>query len=79
VTDTDLDDDAREDSELRLEQSRRVAEQRLAEVRSAVERGAGRVPRNASLLLAGVAAVAVAGIAGLTLAVRGRRRRARRR
>jgi hypothetical protein len=64
-------DDARRESELRLEQSRRLAEQRLAEVRWAVEREAGRVPRNATLLLAGVVAVVAAGLA---LALRGRRR-----
>jgi hypothetical protein len=68
-------DDARQDSELRLEQSRRLAEQRLAEVRSAVEREAGRVPRNATLLLAGVVAVVAAGLA---LTLRGRRRARRR-
>jgi hypothetical protein len=72
-------DDAGQDAEARLEQSRRLAEQRLAEVRWAVERGANLVPRNATLLAAGAAALAVAGIAGWLLALRGRRRRARRR
>jgi hypothetical protein len=78
MTPTNDRDDTRQETELRLEQSRRLAEQRLAEVRSAVERQAGRVPRNATLLLAGAAVVGAAGIAGLVLALRGRGRRARR-
>ena len=61
-----------EDVELRLEQSRRLAEERLAEVREAVVEEAGRVPRNATLVLAGLAAAV-----GFALAFRGRRRRAR--
>ncbi|HYL06817.1 MAG TPA: hypothetical protein VE075_12300 [Thermoanaerobaculia bacterium] len=60
-----------DDTELRLEQSRRLAEARLAEVREAVVEEAGRVPRNATLVLAGLAAAV-----GFALAFRGRRRRA---
>ena len=64
------DEDARSETERRLEQSRRLVEERLTAVRLAVEDEVGRVPRNASLLLVGVAAAA-----GLALAVRRRRRR----
>ncbi len=71
---SERDDDARGEAELRLERSRRLVEERLAEVRSAVECEVGRVPRNASLLLIGVAAAA-----GLALAVRRHRRRRLRR
>ena len=66
-------DDTGSDFELRIEQSRRRAEERLAEVREAVAEEVGRVPRNATLLLAGVAAAV-----GFALAMRGRRRRSRR-
>jgi LPXTG-motif cell wall-anchored protein len=59
-------------SELRLERSRRLAEDRLAEVREAVVEEAGRVPRNATLVLAGLAAAV-----GFALAFRRRRRRDR--
>jgi hypothetical protein len=65
-------EDARREAELRLETSRRIAEERLAEVRSAVGNEVGRVPRNASLLLVGLAAAA-----GFALALRSRRRRAK--
>jgi hypothetical protein len=61
-------------AELEIEQSRRLAEERLAEVRDAVAVEAGRVPRNATLVVAGLAAAA-----GLALALRLRRRRGRRR
>jgi hypothetical protein len=67
-------EDGRGEAELRLAQSRRLAEEKLAEVREAVAEEAGRVPRNATLVLAGLAAAA-----GFALAVRSRRRRARRR
>jgi len=60
------------DAELRLERSRRLAEEKLAEVRDAVVEEAGRVPRNATLVLAGLAAAV-----GFALAFRGRRRRSR--
>ncbi len=60
------------EAELRLAESRRLAEERLAEVREAVVEEAGRVPRNATLLIAGLAAAV-----GFALAFRGRRRRAR--
>ncbi|HVR07703.1 MAG TPA: hypothetical protein VMW75_06605 [Thermoanaerobaculia bacterium] len=59
-------------AELRLERSRRLAEEKLAEVRDAVVEEAGRVPRNATLVLAGLAAAV-----GFALAFRGRRRRSR--
>jgi len=67
-------EDRRRAAELEIEQSRRLAEDRLAEVREAVAVEAGRVPRNATLVLAGLAAAA-----GLALALRIRRRRGRRR
>jgi hypothetical protein len=67
-------EDPRSEAELRLEQSRRLAEERLAEVREAVAEEAGRVPRNATLLLVGLAAAV-----GFALAVRRRRRSPRRR
>ena len=67
-------DDRRRETELQIEESRRLAEERLAEVREAVAVEAGRVPRNAMLVAIGLAAAA-----GLALALRGRRRRGRRR
>jgi len=67
-------EDRRSAAELDIEQSRRLAEERLAEVRDAVAVEAGRVPRNATLVVAGLAAAA-----GLALALRFRRRRGRRR
>jgi hypothetical protein len=67
-------EDRRRESELEIEQSRRAAEERLAEVREAVAAEVGRVPRNATLVMAGLAAAA-----GLALALRIRRRRGRRR
>ena len=67
------DEDERSETDVRLEQSRRLVEERLTAVRLAVEDEVGRVPRNASLLLIGVAAAA-----GLALALR-RRRQLRRR
>jgi hypothetical protein len=67
-------DDRRRETELQIEESRRLAEERLAEVREAVATEAGRVPRNATLIAIGLAAAA-----GLALALRGRRRRGRRR
>jgi len=67
-------EDRQRAAELEIEQSRRLAEERLAEVRDAVAVEAGRVPRNATLVVAGLAAAA-----GLALALRLRRRRGRRR
>ncbi len=67
-------EDRRRESELQIEESRRLAEERLAEVREAVATEVGRVPRNATLVVVGLAAAA-----GLALALRGRRRRGRRR
>jgi hypothetical protein len=67
-------EDRRRESELQIEESRRLAEERLAEVREAVAVEVGRVPRNATLVVVGLAAAA-----GLALALRGRRRRGRRR
>ena len=67
-------EDRQHAAELEIEQSRRLAEERLAEVRDAVAVEAGRVPRNATLVVAGLAAAA-----GLALALRLRRRRGRRR
>lgn len=67
-------EDRRREAELQIEESRRLAEERLAEVREAVATEAGRVPRNATLVAIGLAAAA-----GLALALRGRRRRGRRR
>jgi len=67
-------EDRRSEAELQIEESRRLAEERLAEVREAVAIEAGRVPRNATLVVIGLAAAA-----GLALAFRGRRRRGRRR
>jgi hypothetical protein len=69
---SNAEDDPRRESQLRLEESRRIAEERLAEVREAVAAEAGRVPRNATLLMVGLAAAA-----GFALAFRARRRRAR--
>ena len=63
-------EDPQSDAELRLAQSRRLAEERLAEVKEAVVEEAGRVPRNATLVLVGLAAAV-----GFALAFRGRRRR----
>ena len=65
-------EDPRSEAELRLEESRRLAEERLAEVREAVAEEAGRVPRNATLVLVGLAAAV-----GFALAFRSRRRRLR--
>ena len=66
-------DEARRAAELRLEASRRLVEERLDEVKSAVETKVGAVPRNASLLM-----VMLAGAGGFALAFR-QGRRARRR
>ncbi len=66
-------DDARHEAEARLLASRRAVEERLAEVKSAVEGTVGFVPRNAALLLA-----LVAGAGGFALALRRRRNRRRR-
>jgi len=65
-------EDRRSAAEQRIDQSRRLAEERLAEVREAVAVEAGRVPRNATLVLAGLAAAV-----GFALALRRRRRRRR--
>jgi hypothetical protein len=67
-------EDRRREAELQIEESRRLAEERLTEVREAVASQAGRVPRNATLVVIGLAAAA-----GLALALRGRRRHGRRR
>jgi hypothetical protein len=62
-------DDEQRDAELQLLSSRRQAEERLAEVRSAVAARVGHAPRKVSLLL-----VILAGAGGFALAFRGRRR-----
>jgi len=66
--------DDEEDEQSVARSCRRLAEERLAEVREAVATEAGRVPRNATLVAIGLAAAA-----GLALALRGRLRRGRRR
>jgi hypothetical protein len=65
-------EDRRSAAEQRIELSRRLAEERLAEVREAVAEEVGRVPRQATLVLAGLAAAL-----GFALAMRRRRRRRR--
>jgi hypothetical protein len=66
-------EEARREAELRLEQARREAAARLTEVRGAIETEVGFAPRKRYLLL-----LLAAGAGGLALALKGGRKRSRR-